>query len=332
MHKAGVNTADAKTVVDALITTSLRGVESHGIRLLPHYLRGIMLGRINPKPKFIFTKTMSATGLLDADDGLGILAGYKAMDHAVTMAKKVGMGAVSVRNSSHFAAAGLYTMMAAKNDTIGIAVTHVEALVLPYNGKEPFLGTNAFSFAVPCAGETPIVLDMATTNMSLNKLNMYKAAGKEIPEGWAADAKGRMTTDPRAAHFLTHFGGYKGYGISLMVEILSSLLSGMEYGPHISPMFPLNGAKRKLGHFFMAINIAGFEKPVVFKRRMHALADELRAIPSVSSKTSVMVAGDPEKKIFEKRSQTGLIAMPKTDYEALMRVATALGVDGALTE
>lgn len=325
LEKAGVQKRIREDVVDNLITTSLRGVDSHGIRLLAHYTRAVLSGRINPKPKFRFTQTMPSVGKLDADDGFGIAAGVEAMHRAIAMAKKTGMGAVSVYNSSHFGAAGIYTIQAARQNMVGYASTHVEAFVPPYNGKKPFLGTNAISFAVPCDGEDPIVLDMATTNMSMNKLHMYKAANKTIPKGWAVDALGNPETDPRLAAFVTHFGEHRGYGMSLMVEIFSSLLSGMHYGPHITPMFPLTGEKRKLGQFFMAINIKGFENPVTFKHRMKQLATELRSIPPRVRGEPVMVAGDPEKHEYEIRKKNGIKIAP-ADIAAIESVARDLKI------
>jgi ureidoglycolate dehydrogenase (NAD+) len=329
LAKTGVSKKSAELVVDSLITTSLRGVESHGIRLLPHYLQVIRLGRVNPKPNMTFVKTMAATGRLHADNSLGIVSGMEAMSRAISMAKKVGMGSVAVSHSSHFGAAGLYTIEAAKQGMIGFACTHVEALVLPYNGKKPFLGTNAISYAFPCAEEDPVCLDMATTTMSLNKLNMYKNSNTPIPDGWAADAEGTITTNPKRAQFLTHFGGYKGYGFAFVVDAFSSLLSGMPFGPHLTPMFPLNSTHRNLGHFFSVINIEAFEKLPIFKKRISQMVRELRSIPSVST-TPVMVPGDPEKKIFKERSAAGKIPIPRADLSALLTVAKTLRVDHTL--
>jgi ureidoglycolate dehydrogenase (NAD+) len=328
LTKTGVPRKSSQEIVDALITTSLRGVDSHGIRLLAHYIQAVQVGRINPKPVFRFTRTRSSTGILDADDGFGIAAGFYAMDQAIQMAKKTGVGAVSVSHSTHFGSAGLYTIRAAENGMIGYANTHVEALVLPFNGKKPFLGTNAISWAVPCAGEDPVVLDMATTVMTKNKLNMYKAEQKKIPIGAAADSSGRLTTNPKDAEFLMHFGGYKGYGIAFMVEVFSSMLTGMNWGPHITSMYPLTSAKRNLGHFFYAIDIEAFEKLATFKRRMRLMVEEIRRIPHVS-KESVMVPGDPEKRMYEKRVKEGRIPIPEADFAVLSTVAAKLGIDPA---
>jgi len=178
---AGVSKKNALLVADALTTTSLRGIDSHGVRLFSHYTKAILLGRVNPKPSFRFKKTMPAIGVLDADNGLGIAAGFTAMDHAISMAKKVGMGSVAVSHSSHFGAAGLYTIKAANMGMVGFACTHVEALVLPYNGRKPFFGTNAISIAVRLRRRSDL-FGYGYHNDDHNKLNMYKAAEATFPK------------------------------------------------------------------------------------------------------------------------------------------------------
>jgi len=326
LAKAGVRRKTAQTVVDALITTSLRGIDSHGIRLLAHYIGAVQIGRINPNPVFRFTHTKSSTGIFDADHGLGIVAGISAMDQAIHLAKKTGIGAVSVSHTTHFGAAGIYTIQAAKQGMIGYASTHVEGIVLPPSGRKPFLGTNAISWSIPCEGEQPIVLDMATTMMTGNKFNMYKAAHAKMPVGCAADVRGHMTTDPSRATFLTHFGGHKGYGIAFMVEIFSSMLSGMNWGPHITPMYPLTSTYRNLGQFFYAIDIEAFTALRTFKHRVRLMADEIRSIERID-KEPVMVPGDPEKRMYKKRVKEGRIPIPEADFAVLCANALKLGID-----
>jgi len=294
------------SVIDGLIETSLRGVDSHGIRLIPHYVKSTMLGRINPNPKFKFDRTSLTTIVMDADHTYGITASVMAMGKAIEMAKKNGTGIVIVKNSSHFGAAGIYGHMAAKKNMIGYAFTSVDSLVVPYGGKERFLGTNAFCFCAPMEGEEPFCLDMATTTISWNKLMMYRKQNKNLERGWAVDKNGNETADPHQAIALTHFGNYKGYGIALMVEMMTSLMSGMPYGPNIPHMFPVNNKKRYLSHFFMAIDIKRFQSVSVYKKRMKQLADDLRKISSTEDFENVMIAGDPEKKIYRERVKIGI--------------------------
>jgi len=293
-------------VVDGLVETSLRGVDSHGIRLMPHYIRAAKSGRINKHPKITFKKTSLATAMLDADHTFGIAAGNIAMQKAIKIAKKTGISAIAVKNSTHFGAAAIYSLLAAKNDMIGLSFTHTDSLVLPFGGKKAYLGTNPICFAAPCLKEEPFCLDMATSKIPWNKLLVYRSKKQKLEPNWVADENGIATTDPEKAIALLPLGGYKGYGLAIMIEILSSLLTGMAFGPHVKSMYPLDNEKRKLGHFFIAIDIAKFEDLQLFKKRMASLVKELRSVPPAKGFSNVAVSGDPEKNMHKTRSKKGI--------------------------
>lgn len=318
-------------VIKGLIETSLRGVDSHGVRLFPHYVRCLISGRLNKEPKFVFKKTSSGTGILDADNTLGITASTFAMKKAIELAKENGIGAVGVINSSHFGAAALYSLKAAEEDMIGISVTHTESLVVPYGGKRPFLGTNAFCFAAPIEGEEPYCLDMATSTVSLNKIRKYRDEKKEFERGWVVDKNGEICTDFNQESYLTHFGDYKGYGISMMVEILCSILTGMNFAPHITPMFSDLDKKRNLGHFFIAIDIAKFQDVQIFKKRLKELVVSLRTEPTKNNVGTVKVANDPEKENFKKRIKTG-IPISDVEFNNFIEIAELLKVDKSIID
>lgn len=320
---AGLNKSQAKTMAHGLLYASLRGVDSHGIRLTPHYISSLNLGRINKTPKFKFVKKSGATATLNADHGFGIVAGTLAMERAVELAKKYGVAAVGVKNSSHFGAAGIFSSLAAEHGMIGLSFTHTDALVVPFGGKSPFLGTNPICFAAPVADEQPFCLDMATTNISWNKLVMYQKQSLPLKEGWAVDNKGEIVTNSRNAVALLPMGGYKGYGLSLMVEILSSLLTGMPYGRNISRMLPSNKNKRFLGHCFIALDVAHFQPLLIFKKRMKLLLDSLRGVKPAKGVSRVLVAGDPEKIVSAERSRKG-IPVPPELVEQLNDLAVGL--------
>ncbi len=293
-------------VIEGLLETSLRGVDSHGIRLIAHYVDAALLGRINLRPRFNIRETSPTTILLDADDTFGITAAHRGMKKAMELAKRSGMGCAAVYNSSHFGAAAIYGLMAARANMIGISLTHTDALVFPHGGREPFLGTNPICFACPTHNEEPFCLDMSTSIVSWNKLLQHKEAGQPLEPGWAADRDGTMCTDPNQAKGLLALGGYKGYGLGLMVEVLCSLLTGMPFGKHIERMYPVNENKRKLGHFLMAIDIERFQGVDLFKERMKDLLDELRSLPPAEGFSKVMVAEDPQKEMYRQRSQEGI--------------------------
>jgi ureidoglycolate dehydrogenase (NAD+) len=318
-------------VVDGLIQTSLRGVDSHGVRLIPHYVKEIQSGRINIHPKFNFKKTSPSTGIFDANDTFGITASVNAMEKAIKLARKNGIGAVTVIHSSHFGAAAIYTLAAAKNDMIGFACTDVDSFVVPYGGKKPFLGTNAISYSAPCEGEEPFCLDMATSTISANKMLTYVAEGKPFEPGWVVDANGNPTTDQNAEAHLSHFGGYKGYGIATVVEIFTSILTGSNYGPNITPMFSNLEEKRDLGHFMMAIDISRFQDISTFKKRMKAMMDDLRKQEPGNNFDKVQVANDPQKEAYKTRIKEG-IPITEIDYKNYIEMAKNLHISDKMIQ
>jgi len=294
--------------VDGIIQASLRGIDSHGIRLFPHYIQGFNKGRLNKNPKYHFKKTTSGTGIFDANHAPGHAAGIEAMSKAIELAENNGIAAISVCNSSHFGAAAYYGFKAAEKDMIGLSFTQATAHVLSYNGIQPFFGNNPICMVAPAEKEGPFCLDMATTITTFNKVEIYKESGKNLPNGWAVDNSGNETIDPKNVFSLLPIGGYKGFGLSMMVDILCALLSGSKYGPDTSPMFNNDmKEKRYLGHYFIAINIAAFVKPARFKKRMQEMIDRLRSEPKNDKNGHpVIVPGDPEKNYLEERIKFGI--------------------------
>jgi len=312
-------------VCDSLLETSLRGVDSHGIELLPHYIRALDAGRINPDPQYGFERTAAATARLDADHTFGHAAGAEAMDHAVDMASEAGMGCVAVHQSSHFGAAAYFALRAARRGLLAFSFTHADSLMLSFRGTRPFFGTNPICFAAPCAAEEPFCLDMATTLVSWNKILRYRQAGAELGEDWAVDEHANPTTDPDAARYLAPIGDYKGFGLSMMIEVLCGVLTAMPFGREISRMYadPI-GQKRLLGHFFMAIDPARFMEPAVFRNRVQQLMDAVRAEPAKDPDHPVLVPGDPEKKVFAQRTILG-IPLSDSAFESIQRLAAQVG-------
>ncbi len=325
---AGIGKLDAKCLVEGLIETSLRGVDSHGVRLMPHYIRAVGLGRVDAVAKPRFKRIGRSAGILDARHGFGIPAGLAAMGKAMGMAKATGVGAVAVKHSSHFGAAAIYALQAARKNMIGFACTHSDALVFPHGGSKVFLGTNPVCFAAPCAGGNPFVLDMATSCISWNKLREHRSKALKLEPGLAADSRGRTCSDPHEAVGLLPASGYKGYGLALVVEILCSTLTGMPAGPKISRMFPVDKRRRDLGHFFVAIDIARFTDLRGFRTRLAYLLKSLRAVPPAPSMPKVMVAGDPEWQTFALRMRGG-IPVSVDELKDFCSVAASLGMDTA---
>ena len=325
--KANVRSDIARFVTEGLVQTSLRGVDSHGIRLLPHYLNGVKGGRINPNPNYTFTRTAPSTGLFDADHTFGHAAGMEAAKRAIELATEAGTGHIAIYNSTHFGAAAYYALEIAKHDMIGMIFTNTDALVKTYAGKRPFLGNNPICFAAPCEDEEPFCLDMATSVVTFNKIRQLREEKKPAPPGVGANKEGAETTDPNEITMLLPVGGYKGYGLSMVVEILCGLFTGMPYGPHIPKMFeaPMN-QKRFLGQFVIAMKIDCFQNKEVFKERLSAMMKELRNEPALDRNIPVQVAGDPEKKNYEERIKKGIPLKP-SEYEAFQKMSKEYDID-----
>ncbi len=327
--KENVDQQVAEEVAEGLVSTSLRGVDSHGVRLIHHYLAGVRSGRINPRPHYKVDKRMPTTAVLDADDTFGHAAGMEATRVALAMAREYGCGNVAVRNSTHFGAAAYYAIEIASNDMIGMSFTHADSLIIPTHGKKSFLGNNPVCFAAPMEGEGPLCFDMATSKITFNAVRRLRETGGLAPENVGTNRDGIPTTDPNEIAMLLPVGGHKGYGLSLMVEILCSTLTGMPFGPHISKMFENLEQKRHLGHYVSALNIAGFLEPDAFRQRLALMAAELRNEPRLDEARPVMVAGDPEKHSYTMRSQNG-IPMEQMEYDKFVELNVQYGLGVAI--
>lgn len=307
---AGADSASSGAVTRALVTASRMGTDSHGLRLLPHYLQALKGGRIKGAPQMVFHQRLAATGLLDADDGMGHLAGYTAMEHAMAMAETVGMGAVAVGNSSHFGAAGCYALAAAERGYLGMALCNSDPFVLLHDGTRPFHGTNPIAFAAPVAGESPYLLDMATSSIPWNRVQQYGAIGRELPDQVAANAAGEVSRDPSEVAALLPLGGsafgFKGAGLGGMAEILSSTLSGMQHGFRLLPMGgPDMATPRGVGHFFLAMKPDAFTEGGTFARGLADYLADLRAQPAAEG-AEVLAPGDREWRCQARRDAEGI--------------------------
>lgn len=306
LAKRNVAPEAIRHVVASLLQTSLRGVDSHGINLFPHYCRAVTAQRINPRPRITISRSGPSCAVIDADHAFGHHAGAAAMEEAIALARQVGIGAVSVKNSTHFGAAAYFGLMAAEADCLGFAFTNADALVKAFGAKEAFFGTNPICFTAPLKNEGPYCLDMATSLVSWNRINNYRRENLDIPSHWAFDGEGQSVTDPAAARSLNPAGEYKGFGLGMMVEILCAILSSSPVGKDIAPMYslPLDSSKRYISHFFMALDISRFIDPDVFKSRLQDVVDRLRSLPSAGA--TVMAAGDPEKINLLQRTSDGI--------------------------
>lgn len=304
----GANDEQAETVSDGLCQTSLKGIDSHGIKLLPHYLEAIQAGRINKNPNFEFEFSFPTAGRLNADHTYGHHAGVVAVKEAIKRAKEFGMCSIGVYNSSHFGAAGYFAEIAAKQDMGCMSFTHADSLMKSHGGERAYFGTNPISFCVPIEGEEPMYLDLATTMSTWNRLKNYKAQGLDLEEGWAFTDKGEPTKDPSLAACLAPMGSYKGFALGSMVEILCSVFTGMPFGRAITSMYkePIEN-HRYLGQFYIVFNLEAFRPLVDFKSQMKQLATELRNEPATDNNHPVQLPGDPQKLSVKENLKSGLL-------------------------
>ncbi|MEM0941704.1 MAG: Ldh family oxidoreductase [Bacteroidota bacterium] len=318
--KAGCPETDAEQAAEVLVSADLRGVDSHGVARLSGYIRLQEKKRLNAQPKISITHETPSTAVVDGDLGLGLVIGPYAMRIAIEKAKKVGSGWVAVKNSNHYGIAGYHAMMALEKDCIGISLTNASPLVSPTFSKERLLGTNPISIAIPAKDQPPFVLDMATTTAANGKLEVLQRKEQEAPYGWLQDREGNITTDARGlikGGSMRPLGGdqehgsHKGYALGAVVDILSAVLSGANYGPWVPPFVAFidpapNPVGNGLGHFFGAIRIDAFRDGEEFKSHMDNWIKRFRMSETINGLDSVLIPGDPERKITEQRLKNGI--------------------------
>jgi ureidoglycolate dehydrogenase (NAD+) len=306
LEKLGLVAADALLVAETLVESNLRGVDSHGVVRLPHYATRLRNGSVKARPAISVERTGAATAMVEGDAGMGQLVAVRAMQEAIALARASGVGAVGAKNSSHCGAMAHFVEMAVKEGMIGIAFTHTDPIMAPTGMKRNFLGSNPIAFAAPGGSEPPLVVDMATTNVSLGKVIVAKQEGKRIPPDWGVDADGRPTSDPNKVTGLTPMAGAKGYALAAMVEVLCAQLMGVPFGTHVTKMYGELEKPRNLGHFMLAIDIARFTDPATFRSQIDLLIRETHAEPPVDPARPPLAPGEPERLTAEKRRRTGV--------------------------
>lgn len=316
LEEAGVQLEEAKIVADVLVHANLRGVDSHGVLRTEHYVDRIREGGLNTRSNPVMKQTSSSTAIYNGDHGFGHVIGKRSMDLAIQMAKENGVGVVVAQKSSHCGALSYFVNQAVEEKLIGIAMTHIEACVVPFGGAEPYFGTNPIAFGFPAQDENPIILDFATSNVAFGKIWNAKEYGKEIPRDWGIDVDGNPTTDPAKVAYLTPFGGAKGYGLAMVVEIFAGLLSGSAFGPHIPKMFVDYKKMLDIGHFFMVINPAKFTVADYFLANLDKMIRELHGLRPANGFARVLVPGEIEAMQEEKRLEHG-IPLPESVYKYL---------------
>src|ERR1700730_1398192 len=316
----GVPKTDAAQAADVLASADLRGIDSHGVARLTSYFDLLSEGLINATPKIKILRSTPSTATIDGDNGLGLVVGPQANEIAMDMAAKAGSGWVSIGNSNHFGIAGYYVLKALERDMIGWAMTNSAKLVAPLWGMERMLGTNPIAIAFPGKEEPPIVIDMATCAAAYGKIEMARRKGEAIPSGWGIDNNGHATTNPddtvNGGALLPlgsdrERGGHKGYALAVMVDVLSAVLSGANWGPFAPPFalrlkIPERSVGKGIGHFFGAMRIDGFVEPDAFKRQIDEYIRVFRATKPAPGTNGPLIPGDPEREAEKLRREKGV--------------------------
>lgn len=318
----GTPEEDAHICADVLITSDLRGIESHGVARLKYYYDRIVAGVQRTQTHISVVKETETTALLDGGHGMGHVIAYRAMRLAMDKARRYGLGAVAVRNGTHFGIAGYYPLMAAAEGMMGFTVTNARPAIAPTFGTEPMLGTNPIAFAAPSDMDYPFCFDAATSITQRGKIEVLERAEKPVPAGWVIGSEGEPLTDPHVilqdlgkatAALLPlggageELGGHKGYGLATMVEILSASLSG---GAFLKDLlgFAEDGSRRPymLGHFFLAIDIEHFVPLELSRRSTGQIMRALQASRKAPGQARIYVAGEKEYEMEKERRKLGI--------------------------
>ncbi|HSW19418.1 MAG TPA: Ldh family oxidoreductase [Ramlibacter sp.] len=331
----GMGDEEAGVVAEILVETDLRAIDSHGVSMLPMYEQMVKAGTLNMRPCPVVERDTPVVALINADAGLGHCVARRAMALACDKAAAHGIGAVSVYNSHHFGAAGIYAEMAAERGMLGLITSSARSVaVIPTRGSVPMLGTNPIAFAAPAAKNPHFLLDMATSTVAVNKVKVYALNGKTLPAGWIVDGKGQSVTDAALGLKLcveqvaggllplggdVDTGGHKGYGLAMLAQLLGSTLAGGSFSP-LRKKLQGDDVPDNIGHFCLAIDPTAFRTPGAFEADVDAIIDTLHAMPSVEDDEPVLVAGDPERAARRVRSDKG-IPMPESLLSQLRAIA-----------
>jgi LDH2 family malate/lactate/ureidoglycolate dehydrogenase len=329
LTKVGVGEVAAQTTADVLVTTDTWGVFTHGVKGLHGYIRRIKAGGIRADARPRVTAEGPGWAIVDGDSALGMVASTFAMRAAIAKARACGVGYAGVFNSCHFGAAGYYAAMAAAEDMIGLAMANDAPSVTAPGARGRVTGSNPLAYAVPSGSGMPILLDMATSTVAGGKVSAAHVLGKLIPGGWVVDVEGRPTTDPAAflaGGALTPMAGHKGYGLALLIEILAAVLTGAAVTRQVVPWIVGDPSiPTEHGAAFLAVNIAAMMPIDQFKRRVDALAREIRESPLAEGADRVYLPGEIE---WERR-KTSLaegILLPEDVRLSVAALSRELGI------
>lgn len=320
--RAGLPKPDAATIAEVLVWANLRGVDTHGVIRIPRYVGLIETGEMNPRPAMTVSKETPASVLIEADRAAGPVAMMKGTTEALRKARDAGIGFAFVRATTHTAALGYYTLAAAREGMAGIAFSASWPNVAYHGTRAAGVSTSPISIAVP--GTEPVVLDMATSVVSMGKLNQAKRSGAPIPAGWALDKDGKPTTDPQSAQIPLPMAGPKGSGLSFMIECITSLIASNPLLAETLEGTPA-GLRHRQNGLVIAIDLAQFGDPEYFRREVDRLIIALKSLPVDPEAGEILMPGERGRRTLEQRSRDG-IPVQRAVCDELQVLANRLGV------
>ncbi len=322
--RAGLSATDATTVVAVQLEADLRGVDTHGFQRLPLYVERLLRGENNPAPRLRVLKESPASLVIDADNGLGQLVCHRAMALAIEKARGSGLAVAALRNSNDWGCGAYYPTMAAGAGFVALCTTTSVPTLAPYGARTRLLGNNPIAFAAPRRDAPPIVLDMALTPVALGKVMRAQAEGGPIPEAWGfLDRDGRPTTDPQAAlrGIIPAIGGYKGTGLSIMLNVLAGILPG---GYHSAAV---DVGKR--GQFFLVISPDLFGDAETFHAQIEDMVRQIKSSEPLPGVDEVFLPGELERRRYNERIGRAAICYPPSVIVALRNLGERIGIEFA---
>ena len=325
---AGLSPTASGTVAEAIVEADKRGISSHGSLLVPMYVDRILAGSVSTCEEATVISDQRTTAVLDGQHGLGMLTGDQAMAMAVAKAQAHGLGAVVVRRAFHFGGGFRFVQAAARSGCIGVAAANTRPLMPAPGGAHAVVGNNPLAFGVPTADGVPLVLDMALSEAALGKIRLAAQEGREIPATWATDANGVPTTDAAAAvaGLLLPAGGHKGYGLALIVDVLTGVLSGGAFGEHVQGLYADTSVPNDCAHFFLALDVAAFCSIAEFEERLAELTEQATRGPLADGVARLFLPGQIEAERAAAAEANGVPLDPSV-VEALEDSARKVGVD-----
>ncbi|MBA4495709.1 Ldh family oxidoreductase [Paenactinomyces guangxiensis] len=326
LESIGVPQEDAAVVADALVQADLEGISSHGISRLSIYARRMMEKRIETNPNIHIERAGNVLKV-DGGNGLGHVVTFRAIQAAIPLAKQEGIAAIAVRNSNHNGTASYYCRIACKEEIILIGMTNSPPGIVPTGGKKAFLGTNPIAFGFPARTSPPIIVDMSTSVAARGKIILAAKQGEKIPAGWAVDREGLITTDAKEAlsGAVLPFGGAKGYALATAIELLTGVLSGAAFGPHVQNIYDDKAKKANVGHTFFLLHIPHWMPMEGYYRRVEQFVEELKSAPKAGDADEIYYPGERRYQRYLETLHSG-ISLSDEVWEELKQLAAMYGI------